>query len=43
MAAKQWSSPPAMQIDPAKTYKVTMETNKGTIELEQCHVGSPVF
>ena len=34
MAAKQWSSPPAMQIDPAKTYKVTMETNKGTIELE---------
>jgi peptidyl-prolyl cis-trans isomerase B (cyclophilin B) len=34
VAAKQWSSPPAMQIDPAKTYKVTMETNKGTIELE---------
>ncbi len=34
MAAKQWSSPPEMQIDPAKTYKVTMETNKGTIELE---------
>jgi peptidyl-prolyl cis-trans isomerase B (cyclophilin B) len=34
VAAKQWSSPPAMQIDPAKTYKVTMETNKGTIEIE---------
>jgi len=32
--AKQWNSPPAMQIDPEKTYIVTMETTKGTIELE---------
>lgn len=31
--AKQWSSPPAMTIDPAKTYTVTMETNKGTISI----------
>jgi peptidyl-prolyl cis-trans isomerase B (cyclophilin B) len=34
MTAKQWDTPPAMQIDPTKTYLVTMETNRGTIELE---------
>lgn len=34
MNAKQWKTPPAMQIDPAKTYRVTMKTNKGTIELD---------
>lgn len=34
MTAKQWDAPPAMQIDPTKTYLVTMETNRGTIELE---------
>jgi peptidyl-prolyl cis-trans isomerase B (cyclophilin B) len=34
MTDKKWNSPPAMQIDPKKNYKVTMETNKGTIELE---------
>ncbi len=34
MQKKQWSSPPAMQIDPEKTYKATIETNKGTIEIE---------
>lgn len=34
MSAKTWSSPPTMQIDPAKNYKVTMETTAGTIELE---------
>ncbi len=34
MSAKQWSSPPPMQIDVTKTYRVTMETNKGVIELE---------
>jgi peptidyl-prolyl cis-trans isomerase B (cyclophilin B) len=34
MTAKQWDTPPAMQIDPAKTYLATMETNRGTIELE---------
>ncbi|MCP4359742.1 MAG: peptidylprolyl isomerase [Chloroflexi bacterium] len=32
--AKQWNNPPAMQIDPSKKYNVTMETNKGTIEIE---------
>jgi len=34
MSSKQWQTPPAMQIDPSKTYRVTMKTNKGTIELE---------
>jgi peptidyl-prolyl cis-trans isomerase B (cyclophilin B) len=34
MAAKQWASPPAMQIDPKKTYRATIETDRGTIELE---------
>jgi peptidyl-prolyl cis-trans isomerase B (cyclophilin B) len=34
MTAKQWDRPPAMQIDPKKTYLATMETNRGTIELE---------
>ncbi len=29
-----YSSPPSMQIDPAKTYHATIETNRGTIELE---------
>jgi len=31
---KNWSKPPAMEIDPKKTYQVTIETNKGAIELE---------
>ena len=34
MAKKQWDSPPTMQIDSQKTYRITMETNQGTIELE---------
>jgi len=32
--AKQWNSPPAMQIDAAKSYQATMETTKGTIEID---------
>jgi len=32
--AKQWNSPPPMQIDVSKTYRVTMETTRGTIELD---------
>lgn len=31
---KQWNSPPEMQIDPEKNYQVTIETEKGNIELE---------
>jgi peptidyl-prolyl cis-trans isomerase B (cyclophilin B) len=32
--AKQWDTPPAMQIDTDKSYSATIETNRGTIELE---------
>jgi len=32
--AQQWSSPPEMQIDVTKNYKASIETNRGTIELE---------
>lgn len=32
--AKQWKNPPAMQIDVAKAYQVTMETTKGRIEID---------
>jgi len=32
--AKQWNSPPSMQIDVSKTYRVTMETTRDTIELD---------
>jgi peptidyl-prolyl cis-trans isomerase B (cyclophilin B) len=34
VAAQQWSMPPAMEIDPAKNYRATVETSKGTIVLE---------
>ena len=34
MKTKQWAKPPAMQIDPGKPILVTMETEKGAIELE---------
>ena len=34
MTDKQWSQPPEMQIDREKVYLVTMETERGTIELE---------
>ena len=31
---KQWKNPPEMTIDPKKIYHVTMETTRGTIELD---------
>jgi peptidyl-prolyl cis-trans isomerase B (cyclophilin B) len=31
---QQWNQPPEMVIDPDKEYKVEMETNRGTIQLE---------
>ena len=34
MQAKQWKTPPPMTIDPKKKYFATMETTKGTIEIE---------
>jgi cyclophilin family peptidyl-prolyl cis-trans isomerase len=32
--AKQWNTPPAMQIDPKKKYTACMETDKGTMVIE---------
>lgn len=32
--AQQWSTPPEMEIDPAKTYHAIIETNKGTIKVK---------
>lgn len=34
MAKKQWNSPPAMQIDEQKIYRITMETSQGNMELK---------
>ena len=34
MADKQWNAPPEMQIDTHKTYKLMIETNRGSLELE---------
>jgi peptidyl-prolyl cis-trans isomerase B (cyclophilin B) len=34
MDKKQWNDPPAMQIDPKANYRATLETARGTIELE---------
>lgn len=33
MSTQQWSTPPAMSIDPKKSYRAEMQTNKGLIEL----------
>jgi len=32
--AKQWAQPPAMVIDPARTYRATIETTAGTMTAE---------
>lgn len=42
MSAKQWKTPPAMMINVKKTYKVTMETSKGMIELELYPAHAPI-
>lgn len=34
MAAKQYSSPPSLQIETDRSYQVTIETDKGNIDLE---------
>lgn len=31
---KQWDTPPEMSIDPGKTYRVSMNTNRGEIQLD---------
>jgi peptidyl-prolyl cis-trans isomerase B (cyclophilin B) len=42
LMAKQYSSPPAMQIDPAKRYTATIDTNKGKIALDLYAKDAPV-
>jgi peptidyl-prolyl cis-trans isomerase B (cyclophilin B) len=34
MADNSWSKPPDMQIDPAKRYHASIETDRGTIEID---------
>jgi peptidyl-prolyl cis-trans isomerase B (cyclophilin B) len=34
MTAKQWATPPEMEIDVTKRYVATMSTTKGDIEIE---------
>ena len=34
MAGQQWKTPPAMEIDPNKTYTATIETSKGAIVID---------
>jgi peptidyl-prolyl cis-trans isomerase B (cyclophilin B) len=34
VATKQYSSPPAMQVETSRTYKALIETEKGSIEIE---------
>ena len=40
--AKQWTTPPAMQIDPKKQYKARMETDKGTMVIELFAAQTPL-
>lgn len=40
--AKSWPKAPEMTIDPKKTYTITMETSKGTIEIELYPAHAPV-
>jgi len=40
--AKQWTTPPAMQIDPKKQYKAHMETDKGTMVIELFAAKAPM-
>jgi len=42
MSSKQWSTPPAMTIDPKKKYMASINTNKGIIELELAPQYAPI-
>jgi peptidyl-prolyl cis-trans isomerase B (cyclophilin B) len=42
MTEKQWATPPDMQIDPKKAYAITMETERGSIELELYPEEAPI-
>jgi len=39
--AKQWNAPPAMLIDPAKTYHATLKTTKGDVKIKLLADESP--
>ena len=41
MSQKQWSNPPTMQIDPAKSYSTTLETSKGAIVIKMSPEHAP--
>jgi peptidyl-prolyl cis-trans isomerase B (cyclophilin B) len=41
MSNQQWNTPPSMQIDPKASYTATIETNRGTIELELYAASAP--
>jgi peptidylprolyl isomerase/peptidyl-prolyl cis-trans isomerase B (cyclophilin B) len=34
MTKPTWTSPPAMEIDPARTYRAALETSHGTIQID---------
>jgi len=40
--AKEWSTPPAMQIDPKKNYRARMETDNGTMVIQLFAGKAPV-
>ncbi|HLA99528.1 MAG TPA: peptidylprolyl isomerase [Anaerolineales bacterium] len=42
MTSQQWDHPPAMQIDPSKVYRATIETPRGDIELELYSEYAPI-
>lgn len=42
MTEQQWASPPEMQIDTKKAYAITMETERGSIELELYPEEAPI-
>lgn len=39
---QQWKSPPAMEIDPTKSYKATMKTDKGDIKIDLFAADAPM-
>lgn len=34
MATQQWANPPAMEIDPQKNYRASLDTDRGVIEID---------
>ncbi|MCB1597817.1 MAG: peptidylprolyl isomerase, partial [Gammaproteobacteria bacterium] len=42
VATKQYSSPPAMQVETDRTYKAVIETEKGSIEIELFPEHAPI-